>query len=245
VHAELVQLVCPANTDLLRAAREANQQGRRVLALKLATAAAGSLEDHRKLAARAMRVWLLSAIGEHEAALTDARVWVDAEEEPSHLAWGSLGQQLEHAGKIGQACEAYEQSLFIDPSQHIMRARRATLLMQSQRDGQALHEVRIVLQDSDDTTAIGIVLVVAESLCDGFEKRGSNEGIVKILRDVGNHIDDSAHLLAHAARIAAIAGDAKNARKWLKQAKELKTDLEIYDRVREVLQPLGKQWWPW
>ena len=50
---------------LLDAARKASREGRRLIALKLTTAAASTNEADNGDVARALRVWLLSAIGEY------------------------------------------------------------------------------------------------------------------------------------------------------------------------------------
>ena len=244
VHDELRQMVAPTH-NLLNAAREASRQGRRLLALKLATAAAYKNEEDQGDVARALRIWLLSAIGEANSALEEATSWVENTPEPTSLAYASHGQQLQHHGYPGAAADAYARALQKDPNQWPLRARRAQLLVGMQREGQALSEVVAIFQNRADERSIAMAIEVAETLCDMFEKRARDDEIQHLLSQVGGYVERSALLLAHTARVEALNGDPAKARQFLKQARRLNPDLEIYQRVQRAIKPTRSSWWRW
>ena len=244
VHDELRQLIAPTH-NLLNAARAASRFGRRLIALKLATAAAAKNVDDQGDVARALRVWLLSAIGESTAALEDAKAWVEQSPNPSHLAWASLGQQQQHAGFPGSAADAYLKALQKDPKQHRLRAARSAILMQMNREGQAAEEACQVFEARADDHSIAIALQVAEKLCYEMESAFRDDEISRLLARAGAYVDRSAHMLAHRARLAALNGDESGARKDLKKARRINPDLEIYERIELQVKPQRNSWWRW
>lgn len=244
VHDELRQLIAPTH-NLLNAARAASRQGRRLIALKLATAAAAKNVENQGDVARALRVWLLSAIGEAGSALEDAKAWVEQSPNPSALAWASLGQQQQHAGFPGSAADAYLKALQEDPTQHRLRAARAQILMQMSREGQAAEEACQVFEAKADDHSIAIALQVAEKLCYKMETAFRDDEISRLLQRCGAYAERSAHLLAHRARLAALNGDESGARKDLKKARRINPDLEIYERIELQVKPQRNSWWRW
>jgi tetratricopeptide (TPR) repeat protein len=245
VHDELRFMMDP-DVNHLKAARLANHRGRRLLALKLATAAAAMNEEGEGEVARALRVWLLASIGEPESALGDAKAWVDGLQDPSALAWASYGQQMEASGSPGGAADAYEKSLRKNAKQPNIRARRASLLLEIRRSGQAMDEaIRVLSIEGLDEPTIEIACGVAEKLCDMFEGQHRDDEIRRLLEYAGDYMDRSAVLLTHRARLAAIDGNAGVAKRDLKAAKALQPDLPIYDRVDQVLKPAKHSWWRW
>ena len=145
VHAELRELVDPSRS-LLGAARQASAEGRRVLGLKLATAAAATLIGEDRDTARALRIWLLAAVGEAKPALEDARFWVESAPDPPALAYASLAQQLDHQGIKAGAADAYSRAIELDGGQPEIRARRARVLVEVGREGTALREIIAILR---------------------------------------------------------------------------------------------------
>jgi tetratricopeptide (TPR) repeat protein len=245
VHDELRQMIA-GHMDLLQAAREASRQGRRLLGLKLATAAASETHDERGDIARALRVWLLAAIGEPQHALNDAQAWVESQPDPAALAWASLGQQQQQNGFAGAAADSYSKALDKDPDQLPIRARRAQLMIQMQREGQALSEAVLVLHANEaDEKTIAMALDVAEQLCNAFEERHWDAEIEHMVEQAGYHVDKSALLLAHRARVSALNGRVNDARRDLKRARALKPDLPIYQRVQRAIKPQRNSWWRW
>ncbi len=245
VHMELRDLIAPDET-LLKAARVASKHGRRVLALKLATAATILDEDKRRDTAWALRVWLLSAIGEPKAALEDARMWVENTPDPPAVAWASFGQQLEHQGYKGAAADAYSKALELDGNQLALRARRARLLITMQREGTALREIARVLRSEEaDQATLDIGIEVAEHLAYTFEKKGMESEIEYLIEHSAAVLPRSAVLLAYKARMAANEGNPDEARRYLKAARSLEPDLAIYERVQGMIRPSRSTWWKW
>ncbi len=244
VHDELRFMVSPNHT-MFEASRIANKHGRRLMALKLATAAAALNEDDKGEQARALRVWLLAAVGEQVAAIEDSRAWTESSSDPPGIAWSSYGHQLEHGGYPGAAAEAYAKALSKDPRQHILRAKRAKILMGLRREGQAIDEATTVLQYAEDQAALDIAVLCAEDLCDLFETQLRDDEIDRLLDFADKQVDGSAKLLAHRARIAAVNGDTATAKRELKKARKLNPELEIYERVERAIKPARSSWWRW
>ena len=245
VHDELRFMMDPNSTHL-DAARNASRIGRRLLALKLATAAAITNEGGQGEVARALRIWLLSAIGEPQYALEDAQGWVDHNQDPSAIAWASLGQQLQAAGTPGGAADAYGNSLTKNPKQHNIRARRAQLLLELRRGGQALDEaIRVLSTEGIDDGTVAVACAVAEKLCDDFETQYRDDEIQRLLEHAGDKVESSPVLLAHRARLAAQQGDVATAKRDLKKARRLNPELEIYERVERAMKPSRSSWWRW
>jgi tetratricopeptide (TPR) repeat protein len=245
VHQELRQVIAP-NLNLLAAAREASRQGRRLMALKLATAAASTNEEGQGDVARALRIWLLAAIGENVVALEDGKAWVEYTKDPPAIAWASLGQQYQHAGFPGSAADAYGKALAKDGRQYAVRARRAQLLMGMRREGQASEEACMVFdsQQADDA-AVQIAMEVVEELADRYEAQFRDDEIARLLTRTGPYTDRSAKLLTHRARLAALNGDTSAARRDLKLARKINPNLEAYERVERALKPQRTSWWRW
>jgi tetratricopeptide (TPR) repeat protein len=245
VHDELRFMVDP-ELDLMDAARKASRMGRRLIALKLATAVAALDEGTQADIARALRVWLLSAIGESQSAISDAKAWVENPDDAPAMAWASYGQQLQHGNFPGIAADAYHRALGKDPYQHLLRARRAQLLFQLHRDGQALDETMKVFDHAaEDENAIQIAVEVAGQLCDKFELSNHDDEIARVLDRGAAYTDRSALLLAHRARLSALKGDGARAKRDLKRARRLDPELEIYERVERAIRPERGSWWRW
>lgn len=245
VHDELRFMVSPEHS-LFDAARIANKHGRRLMALKLATAAAATNENQKGDQARALRIWLLAAVGEQQGAIEDGRAWVESSQDPPGIAWASYGGQLEAGEYPGAAADAYKKALQKEPRQHLLRAKRAKLLMGMRREGQAIDEATTVLQyGGDDPKALEIALECAEDLCDLFETQLRNDEIDRLLDFAEEHVEGSAKLLGHRARLAAVNGDPSGAKRDLKKARKLDPELDIYERVERAIKPARSSWWRW
>ncbi len=245
VHDELRFMVDPKVTHL-DAARQASRMGRRLLALKLATAAAVLNEHGQGDVARALRIWLLSAIGEPQAALEDSTAWVETTQDPSAMAWASHGQQLENGAYPGGAADSYEKALKKNGKQHGIRARRAGLLHQLGRGGQAANEVaRVFVAEDVDDTSLALAIAVAEDLCNQYETQYRDDEIERMLEYAAAYTERSATLLAHRARVAAQRGESGSAKRDLKLARRIDPELEIYERVERAMKPVRSSWWRW
>lgn len=243
VHDELRQVVGPSST-MLAAAREASRQGRRLMALKLATAAAALNEEGEGDVARALRVWLLSAIGENISALEDGKAWIEHHPDPPSLAWASLGQQYQHQGFPGSAADAYAKALQKDPKQQVIRARRAQILLAMTRDGQAYEEAGLVFDNGGDEQALNIALEVYEQMAEKYEKDLRDEETERLLNRAGAWTGRSAKLLVQRARLAAMGNNLAGAKRDLKAAKALDPSVDM-SRVEELVRPQRSSWWRW
>lgn len=244
VHDELRFMVSPDHS-LFDAARIANKAGRHLMALKLATAATALDKDGNADRAHALRIWILSAIGENQAAVEDARLWSEGSQDPPIIALISYGQQLEANAFPGAAADVYRKVLRKDPSLHQFRARRAGLLLQLSREGQAIDESCRVLENADDPEAVEIAIQVAEALCDSFEGQYRDDEIDRMLERAGAFVEQSPKLLAHRARLSAVNGDPSGAKRDLKKARKLNAELDIYERVERAIKPARSSWWRW
>jgi tetratricopeptide (TPR) repeat protein len=246
VHDELRFMVSP-NHNLFEAARLSSRAGRRLIGLKLATAAVVTNEGGSAEAARSLRIWLLAAVGEPESALEDAKAWVDNTPDPSALAWATYGQQLQAEGSGGAAADAYYKSLKQNAAQYTIRARRAQILFELNREGQALDETcRILASTQADEQATSIALAVAEHLADLFEGQFRDDEITRMLDLIGDEkVKKSPTILAHRARLAAQEGDTASAKRDLKMARKINPELDIYERVERALKPARSSWWRW
>ena len=246
VHDELRFMVSP-NHSMFEAARLSSRAGRRLIALKLATAAAATNEAGMGEPARALRIWLLASMGELSWALEDGKAWVDNSPDPTALAWASYGQQQQASGSTGGAADAYHKSLKKKPDQHIIRARRAQILFELHREGQALDETcRVLGSAKAEENAVSIALSVAEQLCDLFEGQFRDDEITRMNDLIGDvNVERSAKLLGHRARLAAQEGDTASAKRDLKRARKMNPELDIYERVERALKPARSSWWRW
>lgn len=246
VHQELAQLM--GKHELYAAARAAASEGRKVLALKLATAGAAYSHGAEREAARALRVWLLQTLGMSARALEDARRWVEDSPDPSAVAWASLGQQLERAHNPGAAADAYTRSLLRREDQQVIRARRAALLVQLQREGQANADVCHILElerDKADERAVQIAVKVADRLCEKLHARGEEAELQRLLDLAGDRARNSPTLLGYQALVFAQQGKDGKARKALRRARALHKELPVYELVTEALGRSRSGWWRW
>lgn len=245
VHDELRQVIDP-RLNFMGAATEASRQGRRLLALKLATAAAAFDEDKQGDAARGMRIWLLSSIGDPQSAMEDAKVWVEAATDPSPVAWASLGQQYLAAGFPGSAADAFGKALAKDKDMAEVRAKRAQILLGMRREGQAAEEAYTVLTPvSVPPGAADIALGVMVKLAEGFESQLRDDEIKHLLTKCHVHVERSARLLTQRARLAVMDGDLNAAKRDLKSARALEPENPDYEKLQKLLKPQTTSWWRW
>jgi len=230
---------------LFEAARVANEAGRRLMALKLATAAAAFAPAGKDTGPRALRIWILAAIGEQNSALEDARVWVKSYQVAPTMALASYAQQLQQSGQAGAAVDVYQQAIEQEPDQHILRARRAELLMVLGREGQALRQTVRVFEHATDNASRAVAVTVAGKLCDSFASQHREDEIQDLLGQVGPNMDQSPKLLGYRALLAAAQGNTSGAKRDLKRARKLNPELPIYEKVERALAPSRGSWWRW
>ena len=86
----------------------------------------------------------LSAIGQHENALEQCQIAVDLDDSLA-ISWRALGLALTRCGRFGDAADAYEQAIALEPENPIGRADAAYALLGSDRPEEALR----ILETSD------------------------------------------------------------------------------------------------
>ncbi|MBN2799523.1 MAG: tetratricopeptide repeat protein [Deltaproteobacteria bacterium] len=244
VHNELRDMVDPTLTHL-QAARVAHRAGRLLMALKLSTSAMVLNEDNQRSVARAHRIWLLREAQEGAAALAEAQTWVERSSSPSVLAWITVGQQLHASGRGGEAMEAYTYAIDRNPDQQVLRARRAELMFEMGRVGQAHTEVCEMLEAPSDDQTMALVVQVAEQLAAFYTAQERKSELLLLLQSAGSFRDRSAVLLAHQALHSARDGEAADARRYLKRARRLTPELPLYAQVDAAIKAIKSSWWRW
>lgn len=236
VHWELADLIDPGQ-GLLRCAGVAAQQGRKVLALKLATAAVHS--GRHPAVSRLLRISLLQDLDEIQAALVDCQHWLRQDGGESGTAWTLLGELLDATGSSAQAIDAFETAVSLAPDDAGVRVRLAGHLMNHGRYGLARqHLERVFLLEDPEATALarGLVARYARRLMD----QGDRRAVDALLDEVRAHVRHNGTLLAVLAWSLHQAGHTKQAQKALRMARELQPDLDLLERLR---QPLGIRRW--
>jgi tetratricopeptide (TPR) repeat protein len=236
VHWELADLVDPGQ-GLLRCAGVAAQQGRKVLALKLATGAVH--RGHHPAVARLLRISLLQDLDEVDAALVDCEHWLRQDGRDSGTAWTLLGELLDATGRSAQAIDAFERAVSLAPDDAGVRVRLAGHLMNHGRFGLARqHLDRVFLLEDPEATALarGLVARYARRLMD----QGDRRAVDALLDEVRTHVRYNGTLMAVLAWSLHQGGHTKQAQKALRMARELQPDLDLLETLR---QPLGIRRW--
>lgn len=242
VHEELRRLIHPT-ADLLASSRLAVAIGRRLIALKLATAAA--LDGPQPDVARCLRIQLLRAIGEEAAALSDAREWVHTEGRSSATAWAAYADELEVHRKPGEAIEAYLKALELAPNAHGVRARFARLLMTLQRYGQAHEEALVVLEHPGNREATLVALEVMAAYLELLLLQGEALAVREVLAELGTRAVRHPVFLCASAAIALQEQRLPDAKADLRKARKLQADHPLVAKVEGLIKASRKGWFKW
>ncbi len=242
VHEELRRLIHPT-ADLLASARLAVAMGRRLIALKLSTAAA--LDGPQPDVARCLRIQLLRAVGEERPALSDAREWVHGDGQHSATAWAAFADELEVNRKPGEAIEAYLKALELAPNAHGVRARFARLLFDLQRYGQAHEESLVVLDHPGNREATLTALEVMAGYTELLLLRGEAMAVREILDELGPRSTRHPVFLCASAALAIQEQRMAEARKDLKAARKLQGDHPLIEKLEGLARSQKKGWFKW
>lgn len=242
VHQELRQLIDP-DLDLLGAALSAEEGGRKLLALKLATAAC--LDGPNPTPARLLRLSILQDLGELSAALSDAKYWVRGDGARSSTAWAVYGELLLNNLRQGEATEAFRVALELDPGDHMTRARLSKHLYAMGRFAQARQGAESVLAarpgGRPERLAVGVMARYAEHLM----RQGDVVAVRDVLDALGQEtLDINARLLALDAWLHWGEGHADEARDALRQAHRMDADDRLVNELKDVV-GLKRSWWSW
>jgi len=242
VHEELRRLIHPT-ADLLASTRLAVAMGRRLIALKLATAAA--LDGPQPEVARCLRIQLLRGVGEELAALSDAREWVHEAGRNSAMAWAAYADELAATKKHGEAIEAFRKALELAPNAHGARARFARLLMDLQRFGQAHEEALAVLDHPGNREATLAALEVMAGYVELLMLRGETMAVREVLEELGPRARRHPVFLCASAALAVQDERLPEAKADLKAARKLQSDHPLIRQIEKTVQSARKGWFPW
>ncbi len=241
VHEELRCLIHPT-ADRLSCARLASAMGRRLIGLKLATAAAH--DGPQEETARALRIALLRQIGEEGAALSDARQWtVDAGGES--LAWATYAEELVLSGRKGEAVQALQRAVAVDSEAGKVRARLASLLMDLEHYGRAQEEARTVLEQRGDREATLAALDVLARFVEKLISNGDAAAVRAAVSGLGERSRRHAAFLCAHAWLALQDGERGKARRELKLARKLQADHPLIPSLEARLSEAKTGWWSW
>lgn len=242
VHRELRDLIDLRST-MFAAARIAAEAGRKLMALKLATAA--YLEDPSLEAPRALRLELLRALGATEDALSDARSWIGEEGANSPLAWTAYGELLRELGRKGEAVEALRHTLDIVPHQHMVRAKLAELLLSIDRYAMAKEEALGVVRVAPESDAAELALSVLGQYLRRLIQQQDFTEVQTVLVDIGPPANREANLLCGLAWMAYFRQEPEEIERNLKAAYRLEPENELCKDLERRAMPKKKAWWKW
>ncbi|MED5373950.1 MAG: tetratricopeptide repeat protein [Myxococcota bacterium] len=239
VHQELAEMVAPG-MGLLQACNQAADSGRRLLALKLATAA---IQDSRRRdLARLMRISLLQDLGLLQAALGECGIWVREGGDHNPMAWALYGELLLAGDRRGEGLEALEQALELAPEDLLTRARYAHHLYDTQRFARARAQAIYVLAMEDDGEAPRLALQVVSRYARRLTDNGDTTAVQELLTDLGSWVETDGDLLAVLAWLRWQEGDRRAAQAALRAAHKIDPDNPFVELLRG---PLGIKRWSW
>ncbi len=238
VHDELRMLIDPEQ-DLLTCAGLAAEAGRKLIALKLATAA---VHENGSKVARLLRVSLLQELGEIEVARSDCRWWT--QEEPDNgTAWAVYGEvllaNLEHA----EAMKAFLRSLALSPEDHLTRARLAERLLQAERFAQARENAECVLEKEREGEAREIALGVLIRYAQRLMQQGDAVAVQEVIDPLD--LESNASLMAIESWLHWKAERVDEAHASLRKARNLDPEDELVEEVQKALGKKRRRWLPW
>ena len=237
VHQELLGLI--GATDLLSGSAKAAEMGRRLLALKLATAAV--YDSPSPGVARLLRISLLQDLDLLQAALFECQSWVRGPGAEDAHAWSLFGELQIAAGKRGLGLQSLERALELEPDCAQVRGRYASHLFDDQRYAQARAQAIWVLS-SGDSVALPMGLAVAASYARRLMSQRDLAALEDLLTDLGDAVAKDATLSASRAWMLHSKGAQRQAQDALRVAHKLDPKNPL---VVELEGPLGVKRWSW
>ena len=238
VHDDLRMLIDPEQ-DLLTCAGLAAEAGRKLIALKLATAA---IHENGSTVARLLRVSLLHDLGEIEVARSDCRWWT--QEEPDNgAAWAAYGETLLANLDHAEALKAFLRTLELSPEDHLTRARLALRLLQAERFAQAREHAECVLASERTGEARDIALEVLLRYARRLLEQGDAVAVREVIEPL--EVTASARLVAIQAWLHWKAGRLDDAHAALGAARTLDPEEALIDQVQKAVGKKRRSWLPW
>jgi tetratricopeptide (TPR) repeat protein len=236
LHRSLAEKVLPEGT-LLDAALVALEQGRLVLALKLATARVR--EDYTDTEARAIRLQTLEAVGYGESAAREAWRWAQDKDAPD-VAWTILADLEASTGNLEGALKALQRGLRRTPNDREMWLEYAELLLAGDERQTALDAASHGLPtEALRERALAVITEVAER----FVRQDAGEKIETAIAVAGDFALTHPPLVYLRAKAAAQQERLEEAIHWLELTLELVPDHEEARLALERIKPEGKKRW--
>jgi len=236
LHHALADKVMPGST-LLDAALIALEQGRMVLALKLATARVR--EDYTDTEARAIRLQTLEAVGYGESAAREAWRWAQDKDAPD-VAWTILADLEASTGNVEGALKALQRGLRRTPNDREMWMEYAEMLLAGDERQTALDAAAHGLTvDSLRARALAVITEVA----DRYVREDEGAKIESAVTVAGDFALTHPPLVYLRAKAAAQQERLEQAIHWLERTLELVPDHAEAREALERIKPEEKKRW--
>ncbi|MBW1876995.1 MAG: tetratricopeptide repeat protein [Deltaproteobacteria bacterium] len=236
LHRTLADQVVPDST-LLDAALVALEQGRLVLALKLASARVR--EDYTDTEARAIRLQTLEAVGYGESAAREAWRWAQDKDAPD-VVWTILADLEASTGNMEGALKALQRGLRRTPNDREMWLEYAEMLLAVDERQTALDAAAHGLPtESLRPRALAVITEVAERFVRGEE----GEKIESAVAIAGDFALTHPPLVYLRAKAAAQREQLEQAIHWLERTLQLVPDHEEARAALERIKPEEKKRW--
>lgn len=238
LHQKLAEKVTPG-ASIQEAALAALEQGRTVLALKLATAWCRDEPDN--VEARTIRLQALQTIGYGESAAREAWRWSKDDNPPLEI-WTILAELEGANGNLEGAIRALQRGLRQTPDDLHMWADYAELLLAVDQRPSALDATnRLIDEETLRPRALAVVAEVAQrALADE-----NDEQLAKALARAGDFADTYAPLVYIRAQHAALKEDAEAAVRLLERTVKLDPDNAEAQAALDRIRPPPKKRWFW
>ncbi len=220
--------------DYLEAAEGASEQGRKVVALKLVTAAWhwGSTPE----LARSIRLDRLRDLGEEDLGEREAREWFQEDNAPGWVA-SLLVDLLLRRGSQDEAAEVLDEGILRDPRDRMLRLERAELLEEQGKRDAAIEDAVTVLGRNDRMAreAMGITQRIAAH----WLHEGSPEKALRIFQLAAPESHRNAEMSFLRGCIEQAIGENAEVRRWMTHALNLdphheRAAMEL-DKVESVM----------
>lgn len=235
-HQRLAERIAP-DASFVEAALQAAEQGRHVVALKLATA--HIRHDAASLEARALRLQELEILGYGESAAREAWRWAQSDDAPD-VAWTILADLEAATGNIEGALRALQRALRRSPDDAHLWIEYAELLLHADERQTALDAARHVLTERELRPR---ALTVITAVADRYAQEEQSDQVDTAFAAAGDFALDHAPLLFARAQAAAQREDLDEALLWLERTLEHDPAHAAAREAKKRLQPPQKKKW--
>jgi tetratricopeptide (TPR) repeat protein len=240
VHDELRQLIDPTE-DLLTCAGLAADGGRKLIALKLATAA---IHETGEAMPRLLRISLLQDLGELQVALSDCREWVRTHPADG-TAWTVTGE-IQLANLLpAEAQKSFLKALELSPDDHLTRARVAVHMLHTNRFARARSHAERVMDQVEDGQAREMALDVLVRYTRRLQDQGDVAAVRQLIDQLEAEVTSSATLLATVSWLRWKEGNVEDARTALREARKLDPTEPQLEALQKALGINRWGWLPW